>query len=199
MGWRKGWYRALPVDRLRIGIASHGVAASPGPPADRHRPRLISQSTNAACRMCRVDTTAFPAPMPATTHQLPRRAGPGRPRPLIQQLKLSLPTVGARHRAVQRIPRIPPQVACLRRPGHRTDEQLALGDTGLDGADSRESIAAQRAQQCHACRVRSGDAELRGLRRAQFQLASSATRERRPRQRRCLLRNLGATRHRAPT
>jgi transposase len=43
---------------------------------------------------------------------------------------------------MQCIPRVSPQVACLGRPGHGTDEQLALGDVGLDGADAGGRVAA---------------------------------------------------------
>jgi hypothetical protein len=95
------------------------------------------------------------------------RASFGR-RPM--QLEFSLPTVGASYRAVQHIPRISPQVACLRRPGHGADEQLALGEVGLDGADAGGSVAAQCAQQCHARRVQPGYAEPGKLRRAQFHI-----------------------------
>lgn len=55
-------------------------------------------------------------------------------------------------------PRISPQVVRLRRPCHGTDEQLALDDVRLDGADARGSVAAQRAQQCHPRGVQAGRA-----------------------------------------
>ena len=71
---------------------------------------------------------------------------------------------------MQHIPGISPQVGCLRRPGHGADDQLARGEVGLDGADARGSVAAQRAQQRHACRGQPGPAEPRKLRRAQFHI-----------------------------
>ena len=123
---------------LRIVTAGLGIAASRRPPVDRHQ-AVLGVPVDEYCLLDAQENA-----LALSGGQADTMLGHAAAMILADlndgsvQLELSLAAVGVGHGAVQRVPRVSPQVVCLPRPHHGADEQWPSamhGSTGLMRGD----------------------------------------------------------------